>query len=63
MGSQLDCFKAYDVRGQVPGQLNKELARFIGKAYAQFLRPGRVVVGHDVRLTSPELTEALLMAW
>jgi phosphomannomutase len=58
-GSQLDCFKAYDVRGQVPGQLNKELARFIGRAYAQFLRPKRVAVGHDVRLTSPELTEAL----
>ncbi len=57
--SQLDCFKAYDVRGQVPGQLNKELARFIGRAYAQFLRPRRVAVGHDIRLTSPELTDAL----
>jgi phosphomannomutase len=59
IGSQLDCFKAYDVRGQVPGQLNKELARFIGRAYAQFLRPRRVAVGHDVRLTSPALTDAL----
>ena len=59
VGSQLDCFKAYDVRGQVPSQLNKELARFIGKAYASFLNPSRVVVGHDIRLTSPELTEAL----
>jgi phosphomannomutase len=57
--SQLDCFKAYDVRGQVPGQLNKEIARFIGRAYAQFLRPRKVAVGHDVRLTSPELTDAL----
>jgi phosphomannomutase len=59
IGSQLDCFKAYDVRGQVPGQLNKELARFIGRAYAQFLRPRRVAVGHDVRLTSPEISDAL----
>ncbi len=57
--SQLDCFKAYDVRGQVPGQLNKELARFIGRSYAQFLRPRKVAVGHDIRLTSPELTDAL----
>jgi phosphomannomutase len=56
---QLDCFKAYDVRGQVPGQLNKELARFIGRAYARFLNAKTAVVGHDVRLTSPELTEAL----
>jgi phosphomannomutase len=58
-GSQLGCFKAYDVRGQVPGQLNKEIARFIGRAYAQFLQPRRVAVGHDIRLTSPELTGAL----
>ena len=56
---QLECFKAYDVRGRVPGQLNKEMARFIGRAYSQFLRPKRVAVGHDVRLTSPELTDAL----
>lgn len=59
VGSQLECFKAYDVRGQVPGQLNKELARFIGRAYARFLRPRRVVIGHDIRLTSPEITDAL----
>jgi phosphomannomutase len=58
-GSQLECFKAYDVRGRVPGQLNKELARFIGRAYAQFLRPHKVAVGHDIRLTSPGLTDAL----
>ena len=58
-GSQLECFKAYDVRGRVPGQLNKEMARFIGRAYAQFLGPKKVAVGHDVRLTSPELAEAL----
>jgi phosphomannomutase len=57
--SQLECFKAYDVRGRVPGQLSKELARFIGRAYAQFLRPKRVAVGHDVRLSSPELAGAL----
>jgi phosphomannomutase/phosphomannomutase/phosphoglucomutase len=56
---QLDCFKAYDVRGRVPGQLNAKLARFIGRGYAQFLRPRKVAVGHDVRLTSGELTESL----
>jgi phosphomannomutase len=56
---QLECFKAYDVRGRVPDQLNKELARFIGRAYARFLLPAKVAVGHDVRLTSRELTDAL----
>jgi phosphomannomutase len=55
----LECFKAYDVRGSVPGQLNKEMARFIGRAYVQFLHPKKVAVGHDVRLSSPELAGAL----
>ncbi len=58
-GLYLDCFKAYDVRGRVPGQLNKELAVHIGRAYAQLIRPSRVAVGHDIRHTSPELAEAL----
>jgi phosphomannomutase len=58
-GLYLDCFKAYDVRGRVPGQLNKELAVHIGRAYAQLIRPKRVAVGHDIRLTSPGLAEAL----
>ncbi len=59
VGSQLDCFKAYDVRGQVPAQLSKELARFIGRAYVRFLHPAKVVIGHDIRLTSPEISAAL----
>ena len=58
-GPQLECFKAYDVRGRVPDQLNRELARFIGRGYAEFLRPSKVAVGHDIRLTSRELTDAL----
>ena len=58
-GSHLECFKAYDVRGRVPDQLDADLAELIGRAYAQLVRPRRVAVGHDVRLTSPTLTEAL----
>lgn len=58
-GQYLDCFKAYDVRGRVPDQLNPALARFIARAYAELIRPGKVAVGHDIRLTSPELSEAL----
>jgi phosphomannomutase len=58
-GTYVECFKAYDVRGRVPDQLNPPLARSIGRAYAALIRPKKVAVGHDVRLTSPELTSAL----
>lgn len=58
-GLHLECFKAYDVRGRVPDQLNPPLAEFIGRAYAQFLRPKRVAVGRDIRLTGAELTDRL----
>ena len=52
MTETFDCFKAYDVRGRVPDQLNETIARSIGQAYAEVIRPGTVVVGHDIRLTS-----------
>ena len=58
-GPQLECFKAYDVRGRVPDELNEEIAELIAGAYVRLVHPGRVVVGHDVRLTSPSLTQAL----
>lgn len=54
------CFKAYDIRGKVPEELNPTLARDIGRAFALVLRPRKVAVGHDIRLSSPELTEALV---
>ena len=55
----LSCFKAYDLRGRIPDQLNPELAYAIGRAYATWLKPKKVVVGEDIRLTSPALAEAL----
>ncbi len=55
----LPAFKAYDIRGRVPEELNEDLARRIGKALAAQLEPGAVVLGHDVRLTSPALQEAV----
>jgi phosphomannomutase/phosphomannomutase/phosphoglucomutase len=57
--SELSCFKAYDVRGRVPDELDPELARRIAGAYAAFIRPSRVAVGHDIRLTGPEMAEAV----
>lgn len=56
----LECFRAYDIRGQVPDQLNEDVAYAIGIAYASFLGPERVVVGHDIRLSSPDLTKHLV---
>ena len=55
----LSCFKAYDIRGRIPDQLNEDVAYRVGRAYAQFLRPKAVVVGQDVLPTSPALTAAL----
>ncbi len=56
---QLSSFKAYDVRGQVPSELNEDIAYRIGRAYAEVVEPRTVVVGCDIRLTSPALKEAL----
>ncbi len=53
------CFKAYDVRGRIPDQLNSELALKIGRAYGQLYKPSKVALGHDIRLSSPELTAAV----
>jgi phosphomannomutase len=56
---KLSCFKAYDVRGRVPGELNEELAFRIGQAFCAHVKPRQVVVGYDVRISSPGLAEAL----
>jgi phosphomannomutase/phosphomannomutase/phosphoglucomutase len=52
-------FKAYDYRARIPGELNAGVAYRIGRAYAAFLQPKRVVVGRDIRLSSGELCAAL----
>ena len=55
----LNCFKAYDVRGRLPDDLNPQIARRIGSAYAAVVKPATVVIGYDVRLSSSELATAL----
>lgn len=52
-------FKAYDIRGRLPDELNVDLAYRIGRAYAEYIQPSLVVVGYDIRLSSPELAEAV----
>ena len=53
-------FKAYDIRGTVPDQLNAELAYGIGRAAARFIGAARLAVGRDARTHSPELRDALV---
>ena len=55
----ITCFKAYDLRGRIPVELNDDVAYRVGRGYAQFLKPQRVVVGRDIRLSSAGLTDAL----
>ena len=59
MSKPITCFKAYDARGKVPQELNEEITYRIGRAYAEFVKPDRVAVGRDVRLTSEALFAAL----
>lgn len=60
MKTNLQCFKAYDVRGKVPQALNEQIAYEIGRAFAVELNAKKVAVGHDIRLTGPALTTALI---
>lgn len=55
----IPCFKAYDIRGKVPGELNTELAYKIGRAYTKLLNCKSIVIGRDVRTSSEELSDAL----
>ncbi len=59
MTQTLTCFKAYDIRGRLPDELNEDVAYRVGRAYAAYLKPSRVIVGHDIRLSSPAISEAV----
>lgn len=56
----LPCFKAYDIRGRVPDELNPDLARKIGQSFAATHHLKKVVVGRDIRLSSESLAGALI---
>ncbi len=55
----LNCFKAYDIRGKLGNELNDDIAYRIGRAFGEYLKPSKIVVGRDVRLTSETLKSAL----
>lgn len=56
----MSVFKAYDIRGIYPSQIDKELAYKIGRGFVTFIGAKEVVVGHDARLSSPELSTSLI---
>ena len=53
-----DIFKAYDVRGTYPDQIDERLARAVGSAFATFVKTPRVVVARDMRPSGPSLVGA-----
>jgi phosphomannomutase len=53
-------FKAYDVRGLYPAELDEEGARAIGRAFVEVFEPKRIAVGHDMRVSSPSMAEAVI---
>jgi len=59
MAAPFTCFTAYDVRGRVPDELNPDIARRIGLAFAERFSLKKVVIGRDMRLSSPEICRAL----
>ncbi len=60
MKIDITCFKAYDIRGRVPEELNADVAYRVGRAFVEYLDAKTVVVGHDIRLTSAEITDSLV---
>lgn len=58
--SKIDGFKAYDIRGKVPSELNSELAYKIGRTYSKLVNAKKVVVGYDIRKSSTEISKALI---
>lgn len=56
---KIPSFKAYDIRGKVPGELNTDLAYKIGRSLVKYLDAKSIVIGRDVRKSSPELSDAL----
>ncbi len=57
--NKLNSFKAYDIRGKVPSELNSDLAYKTGKAFVKLIEAKTVVIGHDIRKSSEEISEAL----
>ena len=58
----LKCFKAYDIRGRIPDELNEDLAYKIGRAYATLLSPKKVCIGRDGMLVHVNMSGSITTA-
>ena len=56
---KIKAFKAYDIRGKVPSELNPDMAYKIGLTYASYLKARSIVIGYDIRKSSEALAESL----
>jgi phosphomannomutase len=63
MTERLPCFKAYDLRGRVPDELNADVAYRLGLAYAERFMPKRIALGRDCRHSSLGLQKALALGF
>ena len=53
-------FKAYDIRGTYPDEIDEDVARDIGRAFVAYLEAKRIAVSRDMRVSSPALAEAFI---
>lgn len=56
-----DAFKAYDIRGKYPEEVNEEMAYRMGRAFVEMFQARKVAVGHDIRLSGKDLRNALVL--
>ncbi|HHD56730.1 MAG TPA: phosphomannomutase, partial [Desulfobulbaceae bacterium] len=62
MPTPYSCFTAYDVRGRVPDELNETIGARIGCSFAEQFDAKKLVIGHDMRLSSPPLVQSMIRA-
>ncbi len=55
-----EIFKAYDIRGLYPGEIDETIARQIGRGFAAYLQPGTIAVSRDMRVSSPAIAAAFI---
>src|SRR5204863_3322993 len=60
MSISTEIFKAYDIRGLYPGEVNEDAARQIGRAFVAYLQARRIAVSRDMRVSSPALAAAFI---
>ena len=59
MKIKISSFKAYDIRGQLPHEINPEIAYRVGNATAEYLSAKKMILGRDIRASSKELSESM----